>query len=334
MEGGLVVFRYIDCIDAGSVYCPCELATKGECIICSQLHGKEFCDCLNWKGTCIYQEYIWNGGKSNKTREFRKFSIIKKEYLRDDILKLDIKVTKSLSRNLNSLGSFVFLKNEKDIDPYSIPISILDSDVVNNVISVVIKKQGIKSKAIFECENEILVKGPYWNGIQGQKHLRELKNSSCLILCRGIASAPAVLAAKKIIKNNNEVYVMLDRGRSRENFAKPYFISHGCNVEDVSFLDYSGELKEEYKFEIEKLFKKWNFRTVLSAGSDEFHEKIINFIYNIDKYVNFATVNNTTMCCGEGICGSCIIKGKSNEKIRACKQQYDPKEVFIRGISK
>ena len=46
----------IDCIDAGSEFCPCHLAESGECILCSQLQGSHFCDCLNWKGVCIYQE--------------------------------------------------------------------------------------------------------------------------------------------------------------------------------------------------------------------------------------------------------------------------------------
>lgn len=333
MEGGFVVFKYVDCIDAGSPYCPCELASKGECIICSQLHGKEFCDCLNWKGTCIYQEYIWNGGRSNKIREFQKFNIVNKEYLRDDVIKLDIKVTKCLSRDLNNIGSFVFLKKEGEVDAYSIPISILNSDIEKDIITVLIKREGIKSKSILKCDKYILVKGPYWNGIQGQKFINQLKNSNCLMLCRGIASVPAILTAKKLNMKNNQIYVMLDRGRSREYFLKPYFLNLGCIVEDVSFFDVNGQLEENVKLQIKSLIKKWNFKTVFSAGNDDFHEKIINYIYFIDKYIDFATVNNSTMCCGEGICGSCIIKGRNNEKIRACKQQYNPKEVFLRGIN-
>ena len=43
----------IDCIDAGSEFCPCHLAESGECILCSQLQGSHFCDCLNWKGVFI-----------------------------------------------------------------------------------------------------------------------------------------------------------------------------------------------------------------------------------------------------------------------------------------
>lgn len=43
-------YEVIDCIDAGTEFCPCHLAEEGECILCSQLHGKCFCDCVNWKG--------------------------------------------------------------------------------------------------------------------------------------------------------------------------------------------------------------------------------------------------------------------------------------------
>ena len=59
----------IDCIDAGTEYCPCKLAESGECLICSQCQGECFCDCLNWKGVCIYQEFYNNGNKANDGRK-------------------------------------------------------------------------------------------------------------------------------------------------------------------------------------------------------------------------------------------------------------------------
>ena len=59
----------IDCIDAGTEYCPCKLAESGECLICSQCQGECFCDCLNWKGVCIYQELYNNGNKAKEGRK-------------------------------------------------------------------------------------------------------------------------------------------------------------------------------------------------------------------------------------------------------------------------
>jgi NAD(P)H-flavin reductase len=326
------VFKYIDCIDAGTEYCPCSLAERGECIICSQLKDKVFCDCLNWKGTCIYQEFMNNHEKASKTsRQFVKYDVINKEYIRKDLFLLDIAVSKTLARELNNLGAYVFLKNIDDAECYSTPISILESNIFTNTIKVAVKVAGVKTKALDRCTKKILVKGPYWNGIQGVKFLKNLKNKNCLILARGVATAPAVLAAKKMKYEGNQVYAVLDPGRSVFNFAKPYFLKHGCTVEDMKFFNEGKFLSNEFRMHIEQLMKKWNFKVVLSAGDDEFHRMIIGFINNIDGYVNFATVNNNTMCCGEGICGSCQIKGTDGESIKTCKQQYNPLEVFLRG---
>lgn len=325
------MFKYVDCIDLGSEYCPCSLAERGECIICSQLRDECFCDCLNWKGTCVYQEYIWNGNKSKIARAFKEYNIINKKYIREDMLFMEIEVDNTLSRELNNIGAFVFLKKPGDIEAYSTPISILNSDIYNNIITVVIKIDGVKTKALKTCDNTIMVKGPFWNGIQGRKHLINLKDSTCLILARGVAVAPAVLAAKKLIINGNEVYVLLDKGRSGQNFAKQYFLDVGCIVEDVMFFNRQKSLSDIVKIQIEQLHKKWNFKTVLSAGSDEFHGKVINYINDIDSYTKFSTVNNSVMCCGEGVCGCCQLKGPHNEKIKSCKQQYDPKDIFLRG---
>jgi dihydroorotate dehydrogenase electron transfer subunit len=328
------VFKYIDCIDSGTEYCPCSLAERGECIICSQLRDQVFCDCLNWKGTCIYQEFIWNNEKSKKNRQYEMFKIINKRYLRNDLLLFDIKVNMDLARELNNIGAFVFLKKPEDFEAYSTPISILNSDIEENVITVVIKIDGVKTKALKECEEYIQVKGPYWNGIQGMKYLKDLKNKSCLILARGCAASPSVMAAKKLIGNGNQVVAVLDKGRSCENFAKTYFKQFGCTTEDIWFADRSGKLFDESKQMIQRLIKKWNFKVVLSAGSDNFHSEVLNYIYSIDKDIKFATVNNSTMCCGEGVCGSCQIEGKVNKKIKSCKQQYNPAEVFLKEMGK
>lgn len=328
------MFKYIDCIDAGTDYCPCSLAERGECIICSQLKDKVFCDCLNWKGTCIYQEFINNNEKCKKSRSFEKCEIVGREEVRSDLVIFDIRVNNTLARELNNVGAFVFLKNPKEGDYYSTPISIMESNIFKNIIKVAIKINGVKTKSLKECEDKIFVKGPYWNGIQGAKYIKNLKNKNCLIIARGVAAAPAVFAARKLTYNSNQVYVLLDPGRSQENFTKPYFRRHGCIVEDLKLCGIEGFLTMESKMMLERLIRKWNFKTIVLAGSDEFYRMTMAYIYNIDPYVNFATVNNSTMCCGEGICGSCQVKGNNKDKIKSCKQQYNPVEIFLEGMCK
>jgi len=330
-EGGIELFKYIDCIDAGTEFCPCNLADKGECIICSQLKGKTFCDCLNWKGSCIFQEYYWNHNKSKKIREYAEFTIEDKKYIRDDLLQLDIKVNAHLARQLNSIGSYVFLKNPKSPDCFSTPISIMKSNLKNNLITVVIKIIGVKTKDIALVEDKIFIKGPYWNGIQGQIFLKNLKNSSLFIASRGVAAAPAFMVAKKLRLKGNDVIVALDVGRHIENFAKKDFLEIGCKVVDISMIDYNRySLKEEFKKTINELKRRYEYDVVLSAGSDEFHELFLNYMYDIDNNLKFATVNNGIITCGEGVCGSCEIS-LHNKNIKTCKQQYNPTELFIKS---
>lgn len=333
-EEVLDVVKYIDCIDAGTDYCPCSLAERKECIICPRLQDSDVCDCLNWKGTCICQDFISNGYKSKRSRGFVKYNILERRMLRNDLLMLKIKVSSTLARELNNFGAYVFLKREGDIDAYSTPLSIMESDIENNIITIVVKIMGAKTKALLDSKSEILLKGPYWNGIQGQKYLKDLKDKSCLILARGVAAAPAVLAAKRLVQKGNQVYVLLDRGRGPENFAHGYFKDAGAKIEDIYFFDREGNFSGETRAIIEHLLRKWNFKVVLSAGSDEFHSRMIKFIGEKDKYVSFATVSNSVMCCGEGVCGSCEVSDRKGERIRTCKQQYDPVEVFLKEMGK
>lgn len=327
------MFKYIDCIDAGTEFCPCSLAERGECIICSQLRDKKFCDCLNWKGTCIYQDYIWNMERAKKGREYIEFDILNKEFIRDDLFLIKIKVDSYLARELNSFGAYIFIKRPEDADLYGAPISIMESDIEENTITAAIKIEGAKTKALKNLGGKILVKGPFYNGIQGVNNLKNLENGSCLILGRGVGVAPSILAAKKMMYKNNNIHVVLDPGRSEEHFGKKYFDELGFSTESARFLDENKNLSDNMKFKIKSILEEKNIDVVFSAGSDNFHREILTYIYNLNKKTKFSTINNTTICCGEGVCGSCHIKNSKGETIKACKQQYNPAEIFVRGMN-
>ncbi len=103
-----------DCIDAGSEYCPCHLAETGDCILCSQLSGKKFCDCINWKGVCIYQEFMWNGKKAKEERETYLGKILEKKNIENKTMVLTIALSHKLCQQLVYPGSFVFLRNKNN----------------------------------------------------------------------------------------------------------------------------------------------------------------------------------------------------------------------------
>ncbi len=135
-----------DCIDAGSEYCPCHLAETGDCILCSQLSGKKFCDCINWKGVCIYQEFIWNGKKAKEERETYLGKIIGKDNIEDKTIVITIALSHKLCQQLVYPGSFVFLRNKNDFGFYDAPISIMEVNTEEDFIKVAIEIRGVKTK--------------------------------------------------------------------------------------------------------------------------------------------------------------------------------------------
>jgi len=62
---------------------------------------------------------------------------------------------------------------------------------------------------------------------------------------------------------------------------------------------------------------------VVSAGPDEQHYGIIAAMQAVGVNIPMAATNNATMCCGEGVCGSCERETQDNSMIRVCKVQTE-----------
>lgn len=203
-----------DCIDAGSEYCPCHLAETGDCILCSQLSGKKFCDCINWKGVCIYQEFMWNGKKAKEERETYLGKILEKNNIEDKTIVLTIALSHKLCQQLVYPGSFVFLRNKDDFGFYDAPISIMDANTEENFIKVAIEIRGVKTKTIADLNenDDILVRGPFWNGgVLGLKNVYRAKNGTSILISRGgIGQAPLVPVMKKLNSNGNKIIAIID----------------------------------------------------------------------------------------------------------------------------
>ncbi|WDC83809.1 hypothetical protein PL321_15100 [Caloramator sp. mosi_1] len=87
-----------------------------------------------------------------------------------------------------------------------------------------------------------MVKGPYWNGIQGQRFLRNLKDNNVLIIGRGVAASPGVLATRRLRINGNKIRVLLDRGRSQENACTSYYKKYDAFVENIDIINYKTKI--------------------------------------------------------------------------------------------
>lgn len=303
-------FKQWKCVDAGSDYCPCYLAEENECLTCTQLRGKSYCDC-NWQGVCIYNDFQFLQNQRKDTRTIKEFPILSSQVM-DDTIILSVQVTKYLARLLKQPGSYVFIRNKHSNSYFDVPISIMDADEEKALIKLAIEVRGVKTKKLLNNDNTIMVRGPYWNGIFGLDHLKTTKNAKCLIWARGIAQAPLILPIKQLLKNNNDVDIIVNKRPHEINFLKDYFKSNILKEVDIN--------SDEASIYCRQLMKENNYDLVIIGGSDNLQNKITRAIQGMNN-VKIVTTNNNAICCGEGICGACSKKDESGIWIKTCKAQ-------------
>ena len=307
----------VECVDMGTDYCPCYLAEAGECIMCSLLQGKHFCDC-HWSGVCIYQEYLWSGSKAKSRRKTISSKIMEKKYKKKDLFILTLRVPHEMARNLQEPGSYVFLRGYSDNPSFDTPTAVIYADEIEGIIVVAINIKGPKTKLLEKCSDELYLKGPYWNSLFGQKYIKGTYNSNCLVVLGGVSQASGALVINRLIKNKNDVTVFI-------NNSDVIFIKEYVNKE-VKFFEEDILSEKGQKF-LKELVSDKNIRCIYSGGSNEQHMNILNLInmYNPEAYL--AVSNNNKLCCGEGVCGSCEID-INGQKARACKIQFDVRKVM------
>lgn len=320
-------YEAVDCIDAGSEYCPCYLAETNNCLICSQLQGKEFCDCINWKGVCIYQEYIWNGGKRKKPREGISARVLEKKAVSDKTLFLKIKVSKTLSRELNQPGSYLFIREENHPDFFDVPMSVMYADENEGTLDLLLQIKGVKTKVLKDIGDSLSIRAPYWNGIIGLKNLKTVKDKKCVIVTRGIAQAPSVLVAKKLRFSGNDVMVFMDRGSCNTTYSRDYFERLGCSVTETTAIK-NKAIDENFRLKLQEIMNTGTIGLVFSGGSDILHRGMLDIIKRSNNDIPFVCTNNANICCGEGVCGSCNIRLKDGRRIKACKAQVNPADMI------
>ena len=319
----------IDCIDAGTEYCPCKLAESGECLLCSQLHGSTFCDCLNWKGVCIYQELHDNGNKAKEQRKTYTCKVCEKVLCQDDVLLIKFEAPHKLVIDLSKPGSFIFIRTEENIY-FDVPISILDANIDTNIISIMIEIRGVKTKKLLEIKEggNITIRGPYWNGVFGVKNIKKQKDSNAIVLARGIGMAPMLPVIKKLKENNNQVTVILDKAPFKDIYVTDYLEALEIVPQEMNLID-KGELSAEAKVSIKSLIKYNSINLIHIAGADILTFKVIDYLDELErKDIDLSCCNNFKMCCGEGIYNSCTTRFSGHRVKRFCKVQANPRDIF------
>ncbi|MBQ5636245.1 MAG: hypothetical protein IIV08_01675 [Selenomonadales bacterium] len=307
------------CIDVNSEYCPCILAEMNHCIMCSQLQGKGSCTC-EWNGTCVLYEKHWNGERTRpqkRIEEVSSFSSV--ETVGDKTVVISFDVSEALAHMLNKVGSFVFLRRKDDDQFYHFPVGVMSVD--HTSITVAIEAVGTKSKRLLEDTSaEIIVRGPYYNGMFGQPWLTTIRGESVLLVAGGIGQAPLLPVARELVQGENRITAILAGGKVGVIFVSEELREMGIDVIEVS------SLRQEGMSLLRKKLKK-GVDFIASCGSDNQHCGIISVLHEMKLDLPMAATNNAVMCCGEGICGSCHHKMKDGRVVKLCKVQADFREL-------
>ena len=317
-------YEIIDCIDAGTEYCPCHLSETGDCVLCSHLQGKDFCDCINWKGVCIYQEYIWKGAHPSPERKDVLCKIHKKEVFDNKIIIFTLLVKHKLAQDLIPPGSFIFVRNPNSSKYFDAPISIMESDINENKIKIVIELKGVKTKMLNKLnENDnMLVRGPYWNGCLGLKNVYACNEGTSLLIARGIGMAPMIPVMKKLYSKGNKIITIIDKSDLSSTFIQDYLDLCNAKVLECNLLT-DGNISTDITNIINEYKEKVNL--IYCSGPDILIRNILEYI---QPTIKTACCNNAKMCCGEGVCGTCSSRYKGHVVKKLCKVQIDPNYIF------
>lgn len=315
-----------DCIDCGSEFCPCHLSETGDCIICSQLKGKEFCDCINWKGVCIYQEFIQNRGKAKPGRKNFQCKILKKEEPEKDLVVYTFNAPRNLVNQLVYPGSVVFVRDPQTDYYYDTPISVMEALTDENKLKLAIEIKGIKTKSLCKLKEgeDMLIKGPFWNGVLGLKNLYKAKDGVSILIIRGIGVAPAIPVLRKLYSQGNRVITIVDKKPYKNLVFKEYFDICNSEIIQCSTLE-GGELSGELKDLINSIVEIEKVNLIHCDGPDILIYKLIEYL---DPALKISSCNNAKMCCGEGVCGTCSSRYKGHVVKKLCKLQIEPRRLF------
>lgn len=307
------------CIDVNSQYCPCILAEMNHCLMCSQLQGKGNCTC-EWSGTCILYEQHWSGSHTRPQKRMEEVTIFSSvETVGDKTVIASFETSEELAQMLSKVGSFVFLRRKDDEQFYHFPVGVMT--VEHTLITVAIEAIGTKSKRLLEDTSaEIVVRGPYYNGMFGQPWLTTIREERALLLSGGIGQAPLLPVARELVRGGNHITAIVAGGKVGTIFVGEELRKMGIEVLKVS------SLRQEGIPLMRKILKK-GVDFIASCGSDNQHCGIISVLHEMGLDLPMAATNNAVMCCGEGVCGSCHHKMKDGRVVKLCKVQADFRDL-------
>ncbi len=309
------------CADAGSAVCPCFLAEAGDCIQCSLLRGEELCHC-RWSGVCIGAEFGWRKEEPRPPRPEVLAAIIEKEYLSADTVKMSIRADNPDLTAESLAGRFVLVRAADKPVTFNTPMAVMAADPAAGTITILAQVAGPKTKALAGASERVWLRGPYPNGLLGAAYLERLSGGRALLVARGVCQAVAVPVARQLRVQGNQVSALIDPGQSGR-----VFIAAECGELRIPIREGS-LLEEEGMGLLRRILAEEAVDLIFSGGSDAQHKAIRGELAQLKRRIPLVVTNNNTICCGEGICGSCQVETAAGQRVRTCKTRLNPADLW------
>ncbi|HHW26436.1 MAG TPA: hypothetical protein GXX23_03730 [Firmicutes bacterium] len=301
------------CFDAGSKYCPCELALLGQCVACSQLRGKNVCAC-GWSGVCVSLQFAFNGSRPAPGRVPSTVSILEQRVMDDTpddvrVLILTLDVPQDVATWSVFPGSFVMLRPQGRSERWNVPLCVTRAQ--DSSLEVMMEVLGPKTIALDTAASSgsnLILTGPFWSGIQGIENLRKFGGGRVLAVAKGIGQATLLQAAEYVAHRGGFLRAMIGPGPLGSVFSAGLLTSLGASVEVMP------KAKDHNLRRIAGELSAGGYDLLLSSGSDTQHQNLKSLLGEMPEPPAFAWSSNLTMTCAEGICGSCLVQG-----FRGCK---------------
>lgn len=286
------------CIDVGMPHCPCSLAAFDECITCSRLAGEKRCDC-NWRGICVYNEYLQNGNRINPQRSERLCKVLQKKWYSEDLAVVRIQVPRGFAQQVSVPGSCVFVRASKLERVFDMPISVMGANCQEGYIELAIQGTGIKSKALLQEQDAVQMRGVYHNGLTNIEKIMARKSQKVLCITKGVGLAPAINYCRWA-DGKDSIDILIDLEKINQTFAEESL--RRCAIDSIGYCKLPLSVVNCHGYD-----------AILLCASDYYQE---HMRLPFDRCV---LSNNVTMCCGEGICGACTSTDAAGICRKLCK---------------
>lgn len=301
------------CFDAGSSYCPCDLAALGSCVACSLIRGQEKCDC-GWSGICVYQEFLRGGGAARPRRDLETAQVKSRVDLRPSAgvasaFILEVEVPGYVSRWCVFPGSFALVRPKSSPERFNVPLSVMEAK--ESGVRFAVEVKGPKTTALDRAcvpGGRVEVVAPFWSGLQGAASLRRFAAGRVLAVAKGIGQAPLLNAGQYVLGHGGSFKALLGPGTLDRVFVDSFLREAGAHVEVLP------RTRDHNASRIYAELAAGSYDLLISEGSDRQHETLRGLLSSLDDPPAFAWSSNLSMTCAEGICGACLKDG-----FRGCK---------------